>query len=67
VPNGTDLNTWSHQRIWDGLSTTSGPITDTSVLPMRSYVQTPIRHGRVTSRNWSGFGRMTGVAAVSVR
>lgn len=58
VPNGTDVNTWSHQRIWDGLSTrlgagmegwvlTSGPITETSVLPMRSYVQTPMRHGRL--------------------
>jgi p-hydroxybenzoate 3-monooxygenase len=58
VPNGTDVNTWSHQRIWDGLSTrlgagmegwalVSGPITETSVLPMRSYVQTPMRHGRL--------------------
>jgi p-hydroxybenzoate 3-monooxygenase len=58
VTNGTDVNTWSHQRIWDALSTrlgagiegwtlTSGPITETSVLPMRSYVQTPMRHGRL--------------------
>ena len=58
VPNGTDVNTWSHQRIWDGLSTrlgagmegwtlTSGPIIEASVLPMRSYMQTPMRHGRL--------------------
>jgi p-hydroxybenzoate 3-monooxygenase len=58
VPNGTDVNTWSDQRIWNALSTrlgagmegwtlTSGPITESSVLPMRSYVQTPMRHGRL--------------------
>ena len=28
-------------------SSTSGPITDKSVLPMRSFVQTPMRHGRL--------------------
>jgi len=58
VPNDTDIDTWSHQRIWDALSTrlgagmgdwalTSGPITECSALPMRSYVQTPMRHGRL--------------------
>lgn len=58
VPNGTDLSTWSDDRIWDALSTrlghgqdgwelTPGPITEKSVLPMRSYVQTPMRHGRL--------------------
>jgi p-hydroxybenzoate 3-monooxygenase len=58
VPNNTDVNTWSHQRIWNALSTrlgagiddwalTSGPITESSVLPMRSYVQTPMRHGQL--------------------
>ncbi|WP_072801584.1 4-hydroxybenzoate 3-monooxygenase [Rhodococcoides yunnanense] len=58
VPNGTDVNTWSDDRIWDALSTRlghgqngwtlqPGPITDKSVLPMRSYVQTPMRHGRL--------------------
>lgn len=58
VPNGTDVSTWSDDRIWDALSTrlghgqdgwelTPGPITEKSVLPMRSYVQTPMRHGRL--------------------
>lgn len=58
VPNGTDLDEWSDDRIWsalatrlghgqDGWSLTPGPITDRSVLPMRSFVQTPMRHGRL--------------------
>ncbi|MEV6846280.1 4-hydroxybenzoate 3-monooxygenase [Actinoplanes sp. NPDC051411] len=58
VPNGTDPGDWPDQRIWDELATrlghgqdgwklTPGPITDKSVLPMRSYVQTPMRHGRL--------------------
>jgi p-hydroxybenzoate 3-monooxygenase len=58
VPNGTDVNEWSHQRIWDelakrlghgtdGWELTPGPITEASVLPMRSYVQTPMRYGRL--------------------
>ncbi|BBY27574.1 4-hydroxybenzoate 3-monooxygenase [Mycolicibacterium sediminis] len=58
VDNGTDIDDWSHQRIWDALAArlgdgqdgwtlTPGPITEASVLPMRSYVQTPMRHGRL--------------------
>ena len=58
VPNGTDVATWSDDRIWEALATrlghgqdgwelTPGPITEKSVLPMRSYVQTPMRHGRL--------------------
>ena len=58
VPNGTDLDDWSDDRIWSALATrlghgqdgwtlTPGPITDRSVLPMRSFVQTPMRHGRL--------------------
>ncbi|MDH2412530.1 4-hydroxybenzoate 3-monooxygenase [Nocardioides sp. CER19] len=58
VPNGTDVTEWSDDRIWDGLATrlghdqdgwqlTPGPITDRSVLPMRSFVQQPMRHGRL--------------------
>ena len=52
VPNDTSLDDWSDDRIWDGLATrfaldgwtlATGPITDRSVLPMRSYVQTPMR------------------------
>ncbi len=58
VPNDTEVDDWSDDRIWDALATrlghgqdgwelTSGPITDKSVLPMRSFVQTPMRHGRL--------------------
>jgi len=58
VPNGTDVGEWSDDRIWaalatrlghgqDGWELTPGPITDKSVLPMRSFVQQPMRHGRL--------------------
>jgi p-hydroxybenzoate 3-monooxygenase len=58
VPNDTDLDDWSDDRIWEALATRlghgqdgwtlqSGPITDRSVLPMRSFVQSPMRHGRL--------------------
>jgi p-hydroxybenzoate 3-monooxygenase len=58
VPNGTDPASWSDDQIWDALATrlghgqngwklTPGRITDRSVLPMRSYVQTPMRHGNL--------------------
>ncbi|MCF7549956.1 4-hydroxybenzoate 3-monooxygenase [Pseudonocardia sp. WMMC193] len=58
VPNGTDIADWSDDRIWDGLATrlghgengwtlTPGPLTEKSVLPMRSFVQQPMRHGRL--------------------
>jgi p-hydroxybenzoate 3-monooxygenase len=58
VPNETDVAEWSDDRIWDALATRlghgqdgwqlhSGPITDKSVLPMRSFVSTPMRHGRL--------------------
>ncbi|OZC53652.1 4-hydroxybenzoate 3-monooxygenase [Rhodococcus sp. 06-621-2] len=58
VPNGTDVNSWSDQQIWDALAKRlghgqngwelePGPITEKSVLPMRSYVQTPMRHGNL--------------------
>jgi p-hydroxybenzoate 3-monooxygenase len=56
VPNGTVVDTWSDDRIWkqlatrlghgqDGWELESGPITEKSVLPMHSYVQSPMRHG----------------------
>jgi p-hydroxybenzoate 3-monooxygenase len=56
VPHGTDARTWSDDRIWESLATrlghgqdgwrlTPGPITEKSVLPMRSFVSTPMRHG----------------------
>ena len=56
VPNGTDVDDWSDDRIWeqlavrlghgqDGWELHAGPITEKSVLPMHSYVQSPMRHG----------------------
>ncbi|MCW2756284.1 MAG: P-hydroxybenzoate hydroxylase, partial [Nocardioidaceae bacterium] len=58
VPNGTPVEDWSDDRIWDALAVrlghgqggwqlTPGPIAERSVLPMRSFVQTPMRHGRL--------------------
>ena len=58
VPNGTPIEEWSDDRIWealatrlghgqDGWSLETGPITDRGVLPMRSFVATPMRHGRL--------------------
>jgi p-hydroxybenzoate 3-monooxygenase len=58
VPNGTDAADWPDERIWDALAVrlghgqdgwrlTSGPVTDKSVLPMRSFVRSPMRHGRL--------------------
>jgi p-hydroxybenzoate 3-monooxygenase len=50
-----DVAAWPDDRIWEALSTrlgagvdwelTPGPITEKSVLPMRSFVSTPMRHG----------------------
>jgi p-hydroxybenzoate 3-monooxygenase len=53
-----DLTQWSDDRIWealaarlghgqDGWQLTPGPITEKSVLPMRSHVASPMRHGRL--------------------
>ncbi|MBA3783838.1 MAG: FAD-dependent monooxygenase, partial [Nocardioides sp.] len=58
VPNDTSLDDWPDDRIWQALATrlghgqdgwelTPGPVTDKSVLPMRSHVSTPMRHGRL--------------------
>lgn len=58
VPPDTDLDDWSDDRIWDALAVrlghgqdgwelTPGPITERSVLPMRSFVLAPMRHGRL--------------------
>src|SRR5207342_3068701 len=58
VPNGTDVESWSDDRIWEALATrlghgqdgwtlTPGPVTEKAVLPMRSFVATPMRHGRL--------------------
>ena len=58
VAPDTDPQDWSDDQIWDALATrlghgqdgwtlTPGPITERSVLPMRSYVHEPMRHGRL--------------------
>jgi p-hydroxybenzoate 3-monooxygenase len=58
VPNGTELADWSDERIWEALADrlghgqngwtlTPGPIIGRSVLPMRSLVMAPMRHGRL--------------------
>jgi p-hydroxybenzoate 3-monooxygenase len=58
VPPDEDVARWSDDRVWDGLATRlgagidgwsllQGPITEKSVLPMRSFVSTPMRHGRL--------------------
>jgi p-hydroxybenzoate 3-monooxygenase len=58
VPPDTEIDDWSDDRIWaalaerlgagmDGWQLQSGPIAEKSVLPMRSYVQAPMRHGRL--------------------
>ncbi|HJQ07227.1 MAG TPA: 4-hydroxybenzoate 3-monooxygenase [Nocardioides sp.] len=48
---------WSDDRIWselqarvagtDGFALQEGPVLERSVLPFRSFVQTPLRHGRL--------------------
>ncbi len=58
VPNHTDPASWSDEAIWDELEARlwlddgsftlgRGPISDTSVTPMRSVVVEPMRHGRL--------------------
>ncbi len=58
VSPGTDIADWPDGRIWeelavrlghgqDGWQLTPGPITEKTVLPMRSYVTAPMRHGRL--------------------
>jgi p-hydroxybenzoate 3-monooxygenase len=51
-----DIADWSDDRIWTGLQTrfaldgwelTTGPVLEKSILPMRSFVSTPMRHGRL--------------------
>jgi p-hydroxybenzoate 3-monooxygenase len=53
-----DIANWSDDRIWDALATrlgdgqdgwrlTAGPVMDKSILPMRSFVATPMRYGRL--------------------
>ncbi|WP_433192954.1 4-hydroxybenzoate 3-monooxygenase [Nocardia sp. CA-107356] len=50
------IEDWSDDRIWEQLATRlhldgwdlkTGPVLEKSVLPMRSFVTTPMRHGRL--------------------
>jgi p-hydroxybenzoate 3-monooxygenase len=50
------IEDWSDDRIWttlgtrlalDGWSLRSGPVLDKGITPMRSYVSSPMRHGRL--------------------
>ncbi len=52
-----DAAAWSDERIWDelqsrlaggdGFQLKEGPVIERTVLPFRSFVQTPMRHGRL--------------------
>jgi len=53
-----DIAEWSDDRIWEALSTRlgagdpdwtlhTGPVLEKSVLPMRSFVTSPMRHGKL--------------------
>ena len=53
-----DIASWSDDRIWDALAARlghgqngwtlqPGPVLEKSILPMRSFVSTPMRHGRL--------------------
>ncbi len=53
---GEDVDDWSDDRIWaelqgrvgaNGYTLQQGPITSKSVLPFRSFVQEPMRHGNL--------------------
>lgn len=50
------IENWSDDRIWDELATrlhldgwqlATGPVLDKSITPMRSFVSSPMRHGRL--------------------
>jgi len=56
VPNGTDPDDWSQERVWEELSERMavpgwelrrGPLTSKSLTPMRSFVTEPMSHGRL--------------------
>jgi p-hydroxybenzoate 3-monooxygenase len=57
VPASEDLGAWPDDRIWDELATrlgtddgfelARGPLLDKGLTPMRSFVATPMQHGRL--------------------
>jgi p-hydroxybenzoate 3-monooxygenase len=51
-----DVDSWPDERIWDGLqrrfalpgwTLREGPVRDKAITPMRSFVNTPMRYGRL--------------------
>ena len=56
VPPDERIEDWSDDRIWSGLSERlaldgwtldTGPVLEKGITPMRSFVSTPMRHGRL--------------------
>src|SRR6478672_1687752 len=57
VPATESIDDWSDDRIWselttrlatdDGFELTEGPLLDKGITPMRSFVSTPMQHGRL--------------------
>jgi p-hydroxybenzoate 3-monooxygenase len=56
VDPGEKIEDWSDERIWEDLATRfaldgwklqTGPVTEKSILPMRSFVSSPMRRGRL--------------------
>jgi p-hydroxybenzoate 3-monooxygenase len=57
VPPDEDLGTWPDERVWaelhlrladdSGFALTEGPLLDKGITPMRSFVATPLQHGRL--------------------
>jgi p-hydroxybenzoate 3-monooxygenase len=56
VDPAEQLEDWPDDRVWDELSVRlgfegwqleTGPVTDKSITPMRSFVSSPMRHGRL--------------------
>ncbi len=57
VPLDDDLGAWPDERIWaelhrrfetdDGFVLTEGPLLDKGITPMRSFVASPMQHGRL--------------------
>ncbi len=56
VPAGEAIESWSDERIWENLqkrfalpgwTLREGPIREKAITPMRSFVSTPMRHGRL--------------------
>jgi p-hydroxybenzoate 3-monooxygenase len=52
VPVDEELDGWSDERLWDELelrlgTVTRGPIFDKGITPMRSFVTSPMQHGRL--------------------